>query len=123
MWYNVIDKNIQNETERPSRIEPGFYSFQQFADVFQKRYHFDLLMSMAYCLWRLKEIKLSNGLKKLRGLRNKGRFAANQTYEGETPLDFAVIKTLYIYLLQINTSQNYFKTLFQYILSIQNINY
>ena len=36
-WYNVIDEHIQKEKERPSRIEPGYYSFQQLADVFQEK--------------------------------------------------------------------------------------
>ena len=36
-WYNVIDEHIQNEKERPSRIEPGFYSFQQLKQRTVKR--------------------------------------------------------------------------------------
>ena len=33
-WYDVLDKHIKQEKEKPSRIGPGFYSFQQLADVF-----------------------------------------------------------------------------------------
>ena len=54
------------------------------------------------------EIKISNGFKKMLGFGNKGQFTANQTYEGEISLDFAVIETLYIHLKQLNTSHNYF---------------
>ena len=34
-WYNVQEERIQEEKEKKnSRIEPGYYSFQQLADVF-----------------------------------------------------------------------------------------
>ena len=54
------------------------------------------------------EIKNSNALKKLLGFGNKRQLAANQIYEGEISLDFADMKTLYIHLKQLSTSQNYF---------------
>ena len=64
------------------------------------------------------EVNFSNGLKKLLGFGNKRRFAAIKTYEGETSLDFFVIKTLYIHLKQLYTSQNYFNNTPSNLLSV-----
>ena len=79
--------------ERPIRIEPGFYSFQQLADVFRRK-GVTLTVNEGNGMVSLEtpyEIKISNGLTKILGFGNKRRFAANQTYAVETSLDFAVI--------------------------------
>ena len=40
--------------------------------------------------------------------RLKVVFFPKQTYQGDRPLDFAVIKSLYVHLSEINSSYNYF---------------
>ena len=77
-WYNVLEEDIQKQKERPSRIEPGFYSFQQLADVFQEK---GVALNVndingIVSLETPDEIKISNGLKKILGFGNKRRFAA-----------------------------------------------
>ena len=39
--------------------------------------------------------------------RSKVGFFPKQTYQGDRPLDFAVIKSLYVHLSDINESHNY----------------
>ena len=53
------------------------------------------------------ELKISNRLKSMLGFQVKGRFFPKQSYQGDRPLDFAVIKSLYVHLSDINESQNY----------------
>ena len=40
------------------------------------------------------EVKVSKRLKSMLGFHIKGRFFPKQTYQGDWPLDFAVIKAL-----------------------------
>ena len=40
------------------------------------------------------------------GFQVKGRFFPKLTYQGDRPLDFAVIKALYVHLSDINESHN-----------------
>ena len=66
----VIDEHIQKEKERPSRIEPGYYSFQPLADVFQEK-GVTLTVNEVNGIVSLEtpnEIKTSNSLKKILGL-------------------------------------------------------
>ena len=53
------------------------------------------------------ELKISKRLKSVLGFQVKGRFFPKQTYQGDRPLDFAVIKALYLHLSDINESHNY----------------
>ena len=53
------------------------------------------------------ELKISKRLKSMLGFQVKGRFFPKQTYQGKRPLDFAVIKSLYVHLSDINESHNY----------------
>ena len=53
------------------------------------------------------ELKISKRLKSMLGLQVKGRFFPKQTYQGDRPLDFAVIKSLFVHLSDINESHNY----------------
>ena len=51
------------------------------------------------------ELKISKRLKSLKsllGFQVKGWFSPTQSYQGDRPLDFAVIKALYVYLSDIN---------------------
>ena len=34
-WYNIHNEVIQKQGESPVRIPPGYYSFQQLADIFR----------------------------------------------------------------------------------------
>ena len=53
------------------------------------------------------ELKISKRLQSMLGLHVIGRFFPKQTYQGDRPLDLAVIKSLYVYLSDINESNNY----------------
>ena len=53
------------------------------------------------------ELKISKRLKSMLGFQVKGCFCPKQTYQGDRPLDFAVIKSLYVHLSDINESHNY----------------
>ena len=84
-WYNLIDEYIQKETDRPIRLASGLYSFQQIADIFQSN---NITLSVnetngIVLLTTPVDLEISKGLKEMLGLRNKRRFNANQTYEGE----------------------------------------
>lgn len=108
-WYNVVDEYLQKTGERPNKISDGYYSFQQIADLFQSN---NITLSVnerngIASLITPNELKISKGLKQMLGFGNKQRFAANETYYGERTVDFAVYKSLYVYLEQLNTSNNY----------------
>ena len=109
-WYNLIDEYIQKETDRPIRLASGLYSFKQIADIFQSN---NITVSVnetsgIVLLTTPVDLKISKGLKEMLGLRNKRRLNANQTYEGEIPLNFAPYKQLYVHLEQINSAYNFF---------------
>lgn len=109
-WYNVIDEYIQKTGERPHRLPDGYYSFHQIADVFQSM---NITLSVnetngIATLITTNELKISKGLKLMLGFSNKRRFAVNETHTGERCVDFAIYKSLFIHLEQINTSDNYF---------------
>ena len=97
-WYNVIDEYLQKTGERPHKIADGYYSFQQIADVFQGK---NITLSVN------DELKISKGLKLMLGF-DKRKFAANETHYGEKAIDFAIHKSLYVHLEQLNTAYNYF---------------
>ena len=108
-WYNIHNEVIQKQGESPVRIPPGYYSFQQLADIFR-----DHKISMSVnenngrvSLSTTSGLKISKRLKSMLGLHVKGRFSPNQTYRGDAPLDFAVIKSLYVHLSDINESYNF----------------
>ena len=99
----------QKDGESPVRIQPGYYSFQQLADIFHSH---KISMSVNETNGRVtlstpSELKISKRLKSMLGFQVKGRFFPKQTYQGERPLDFAVIKSLYVHLSDINESHNY----------------
>jgi hypothetical protein len=109
-WHNLIDEHFQKGTDKSIRLSPGFYSFQQISDKFQE-HGISLTVNEANGIVFLTspvDLKISKGLKEMLGLGNKRRFNANQTYEGETPVDFAPYKQLYVYLNQINSYYNFF---------------
>ena len=100
---------LQKEGESPVRIPSGYYSFQQLADIFHNH---KISMSVNETNGRVtlstpSELKISKRLKSLLGFQVKGRFFPKQTYQGHRPLDFAVIKSLNVYLSDINESHNY----------------
>ena len=109
-WYNVIDEYLQKTGERPHKIADGYYSFQQIADVFQGK---NITLSVnetngIASLITTDELKISKGLKLMLGFGNKRQFAANETHYGEKAIDFAIHKSLYVHLEQLNTAYNHF---------------
>ena len=109
-WYNVVNEYVQKTGERPHRIEDGYYSFQQIADILSTL-NITLTVNENNGIASLttdNELKMSKGLKLMLGFGNKRKFEANTTHVGNKCLDFATVKSLYIHLEQLNTSQNYF---------------
>ena len=109
-WYNVVNEYVQKTGERPHRIEDGYYSFQQIADIFSSL-NISLTVNENNGIASLttdNELKMSKGLKLMLGFGNKRKFEANTTHVGNKCLDFATVKSLYILLEQLNTSKNYF---------------
>lgn len=107
-WYNVIGQYIQKSGSTSYKIPDGYYSFQQIADLFQSL-NITLLVNESngiVSLTTLEEVKISKRLKLLLGF-DKRMFAGNETHISNRTADMAVIKSLNIHLLQINTSQNY----------------
>ena len=99
---------LQKE-ESPVRIQPGYYSFQQLADIYRSQ---KISISVNETNGRVtlstpSELKISKRLKSMLGFQVKGRFFPKQTYQGDRPLDFAVLKYLYVHLSDINESHNY----------------
>ena len=100
---------LQKEGESPVRIPSGYYSFQQLEDIFHSH---KISMSVNETNGRVtlnapSELKISKRLKAMLGYQVKGRFFPKKTYQGDRPLDFAVIKSLYVHLSNINESHNY----------------
>ncbi len=109
-WYNVVNEYVQKTGERPHRIEDGYYSFQQIADILSTL-NITLTVNENNGIASLttdNELKMSKGLKLMLGFGNKRKFEANTTQVGNKCLDFATVKSLYIHLEQLNTSKNYF---------------
>lgn len=109
-WYNVVNEYVQKTGERPHRIEDGYFSFQQIADIFNSL-NITLTVNEHNGIASLttdNELKISKELKLMLGFGNKRKFEANITHVGNKCLDFATVKSLYIHLEQLNTSQNYF---------------
>ena len=107
--YNIHNEVLQKEGESPVRIQPGYYSFQQLADIFRSQ---KISMSVNETNGRVSlstpsELKISKRLKSMIGFQVKGKSFPKQTYKGDRSLDFAVIKSLYVHLLDINESDNY----------------
>ena len=91
------------------RIPSGYYSFQRLADIFRSH---KISLSVNETNGRVtlstpSELKISKRLKSMLGFQVKGRFFPKQTYQGDRPLDFDVIKSLYVQLSDINESHNY----------------
>ena len=109
-WYNIENEVIQKKGDEQHKIEPGYYSFQQISDIFH-----GLKISLSVnevngivTMNANTEIKITKGLRTKLGFVKGRWFTPNKNHVGEKPLDFAVVKSLYIHLEQLNTSQNYF---------------
>ena len=108
-WHNIHNEMLQKQCESPVHIQPGYYSFQQLADIFRRH---KISMSVNETSVRLtlstpSELKISKRFKANLGFQVKGRFCPKQTYQGERPLDFAVTKALYVHLSDIYESISY----------------
>ena len=109
-WYNLVDEYVQKTGQRPNKIPDGYYSFQNISDIFQSN-NITLSVNETNGIASLitpTEIKISKGLKQMLGFGNKRKFAANETHYGEKIVDFAIYKSLYVHLEQLNTAYNYF---------------
>ena len=100
---------LQKQGESLVRIQPGYYSFQQMAGIFCSH---KISMSVNETSGRVtlstpSELKVSKRLKSVLRFLVKGRFFPKQTYQGDRPLEFAVIKLVYVHLSDINESHNY----------------
>ena len=108
-WHNIYNEVLQKEGESPVRIQPGYYSFWQLAGIFHSQ---KISVSVNETNGKVTlstpiELKISKRLKSMLGFQVKGRFFPKQSYQGDRPLDFAVIKYLYVHLSDINESHNY----------------
>jgi hypothetical protein len=109
-WYNIVDEFIRIDKEKPYQIPSGYYSFQQLVDVFQKSYNISLQVDETngkVVLNTPRELKISKGLNNMLGFENRRHFQPNENSIGLKSLDMAVIKSLYIHLEQLNSSDNY----------------
>jgi len=108
-WYNVYNGNIRKVGEKPQKIETGYYSFQQIADEFRKE-HIVLSVNETNGIALLNtptELKINKDLRNMLGFNNKRIFEPNETHYGNKFVDFAIYKSLYIYLEQVSTSYNF----------------
>ena len=108
-WYNIIDDKIRKKNDTAFKIIDGYYSFEQIANIFNS---LNINLSVngnngKATIVTNTNFTLTKGLKFMLGFDNVNSFQANKTYIGDKSIDFATIKCLYIYLDQINTSQNF----------------
>lgn len=108
-WYNINNQVIQIKRERPHIIPNGYYSFQQLADIFDDH---GITLSVnenngLASLITQNEVSLSDGLKSVLGIEGK-KFKPEKEYTSTKPVDFAIVKSLYIHLEQLNTAHNFF---------------
>ena len=80
--------------------KPGFHCFKQLADLFCG--YKIRNGTNRKCLSTTSELIISKRLESMHGLQVKGRFSPKQIYQGDRPLDFAEIKSLYVHLSDIN---------------------
>ena len=88
--HNIHNEVFQKKGEPSVRIKPGYYSFQQLADLFRDH---KISMSVNENNKRVSTstpslLKISKRLKSMLGLHVKDRFSPNHTHRGDEPLDF-----------------------------------
>ena len=108
-WYNINDESIKINGGKPIQIPPGYYSFQQLVNVFERN-KISLRVNKVngkVILNTPREVKISKGLKDMLGFEWNRRFNINEPIESVKTLDMTVIKSLYIHLDQLNSSYNY----------------
>jgi hypothetical protein len=108
-WYNVFNGTIKKSGKNKQKIKTGYYSFQQISDEFQKG-NISLTVNETNGIALIDtptEIKINKDLRNMLGFQNKVIFEANILHYGNKFVDLAIHKSLYIYLEQISTSNNY----------------
>ena len=75
-WHNIHNEVFQKDGESSVRIQPGYYSFQQLADIFHSH---KISMTVNETNGRVtlstpSELKISKRLKSMLGFQVKGRF-------------------------------------------------
>ena len=110
-WHNIHNEVLQKQVESPVRIQPGYYSVQQLAEIFHS---YKISRSVNETSGRVtlntpSVLKVSKRLKSVLGLQVKVRVFPKLIYQGDRPLNFAVIKALYLHLSDIHKyeSHNY----------------
>ena len=112
-WYNISNENIKT-IEREYTIPAGYYSFDLLAEKFSK---IDVILEVDSSngivqLISDKEFEISNKLKTMLGYSKEKTFKTNtgrtKIFISDKPLDLMPIKLMYIHLMELNTSQNYF---------------
>ena len=102
-WHNIHNEVFQKQGES------GYYSFEQLADLFLD-HKFSMFVDGTngrVSLSTLSELKISKRLQSVLGLHVKGRFSLNHTHRGDEPLDYVVIKPLYIHLSDVKEFYNF----------------
>ena len=109
-WYNIVNGKITKGSETPKRFKDGYYSFQKISDEFKKE-NIDLSIDESNGIVSLNtpvELKMNKELRNILGFSNKRIFEPNKIHYGNKSVDFAIHKSLYLHLNQINTSYNNF---------------
>ena len=119
-WYNiesgerVISREVGNDDRNTVSIPPGLYGFKRFKDIMESVGDFGTLevnkenglVNLTVANGQL--VYLTDGLLSLLGLDDRlgGRWLNEGVYIGDRPINFSAKKLLYVYLDQINTSNN-----------------
>ena len=106
-WYNITNGIIKKKDEHEVGLPKGNYSFYQLSDIFES---IDIELDVhevngMVTLITNKDLELSKEITDLLGF-DKNKFEAG-THFTDRQLDFAIYKSLYVHLEQINTSYNY----------------
>ena len=107
-WYNLENATVQVSGGLLQRLPSGYYSFQQLADKLL-RYGITTRVNETNGISTItsrQDVKISTQLKDVLGI-NKKSLSGGDVYVGVKPVDFAIYKTLYVHLEQLNTSDNY----------------
>lgn len=108
-WYNIYNGTIRLDGKDPIKLKRGYYSFQQLADELQKE---NIVLSVnetngIALLNTPIRLRMHKELRNMLGFNKQLIFEPNEIYYGSRFVDFAIYKSLYIYLEQVSTSHNY----------------
>ena len=109
-WYNLENSTVQIIKGELFKIPPGYYNFNQLSDYLETiNITIDVNATNGIAtMTSLRDVKISTQLRNILGFITKKKLNANETYIGDMPVDFAIIKNIYVHLEQLNTYNNYF---------------